>query len=62
MTRVDQHKIVETLNDYVYKMKGRDLDEFEMMRKRDRDDEELDELSRHSLSELYIKYVPERLR
>lgn len=62
MTRVEQHKIVETLKDYIHKMKGRDLDEFEMMRKRDRDDEELDLLTRHRLSELYIKYVPERLR
>ena len=62
MTRIEQHKIVETLNDYLHKMKGRDLDEFEMMRKRDRDDEELDELARHRLSELYIRYVPERIR
>ena len=62
MTRVEQHKLIETLWDYVHKMRGRDLDEFEMMRKRDRDDEELDELTRHCLSELYVKYVPERLR
>ncbi len=62
MTRVEQHKKVETLQDYLYKMKGRDLDEFEMLRKRDRDDEELDEYSLHTLSELYIKYVPERFR
>ena len=62
MTRVEQHKMVETLNDYMHKMKGRDLDDFEMMRKRDRDDEELDILSVHKLSELYVTYVPERLR
>jgi hypothetical protein len=62
MTRVEQHKMVETLKDYMHKMKGRDLDEFEMMRKRDRDDEELDVLSVHKLSELYVTYVPERLR
>jgi len=54
--------MVETLNDYMHKMKGRDLDDFEMMRKRDRDDEELDILSVHKLSELYVTYVPERLR
>jgi len=54
--------MVETLKDYMHKMKGRDLDDFEMMRKRDRDDEELDILSVHKLSELYVKYVPERLR
>ena len=62
MTRVEQHTIIETLEDYVHKMRGRDLDEFEMMRKRDRDDEDLDEISRHRLTELYIKYVPDRLR
>ena len=62
MTRIEQHKIVETLGDYVHKMHGSDLDDFEMMRKRDRDDEDLDVLSRRRLSELYIKYVPTRLR
>jgi len=43
-------------------MRGRDLDEFEMMRKRDRDDEDLDEMTRRRLTELFVKYVPERLR
>ncbi len=62
MTKVEQRKIIETLGDYMHRMHGRDLDEFEMMRKRDRDDEDLDELSRHHLTELYVKYVPERLR
>jgi hypothetical protein len=62
MTRVEQHKIIETLNDYIHKMRGRDLDEFEMIRKRDRDDEELDTLTVHRLSELYNQYVPARLR
>ena len=62
MTRIEQHKIIETLRDYVHKMRGRDLDDFEMMRKRDRDDEDLDVISRRRLSELYVKFVPERLR
>ena len=62
MTRVEQHKIIETLKDYVHKMHGRDLDDFEMMRKRDRDDEDLDEMTRRHLSELVVKYIPERLR
>ena len=62
MTRIEQHKIVEALQDYVHRMRGRDLDEFEMMRKRDRDDEDLDELTRYRLTEIYVKYVPERLR
>jgi hypothetical protein len=62
MTRVEQHKVVEMLKDYIHKMRGRDLEEFEMIRKRDRDDEDLDGISRSRLTELYVKYVPERLR
>jgi hypothetical protein len=62
MTKIEQHQIIETLRDYIHKMKGRDLDDFEMMRKRDRDDEDLDEMTRYRLKELYIQYVPERLR
>jgi hypothetical protein len=62
MTKVEQHEIVEILRDYLHKMHGNDLDDYEMMRKRDRDDEDLDVLSRRRLSELYVKFVPERLR
>jgi hypothetical protein len=62
MTKVEQHEIIEILRDYLHKMHGNDLDDFEMMRKRDRDDEDLDILSRRRLSELYVKFVPERLR
>jgi hypothetical protein len=62
MTKVEQHKMIETLHDYQQKMRGRDLDEFEMMRKRDRDDEELDAITRRRLLELYTLYVPERYR
>ena len=58
MTRVEQHKIIIGLEEYAYKMKGRDVEEFDMMRKRDRDDEELDMLSRRKLLELYQTYVP----
>lgn len=62
MTKIEQHKIIEILQDYVHKMNGRDMDDFDMFRKRDRDDEDLDELSRRRLSELYVKYVPDRFR
>ncbi len=61
-TKAEQHEIVELLKDYSPGMRGRDLDEFEMMRKRDRDDEDLDEMTRRRLTELYVKYVPERFR
>jgi len=62
MTRVEQHQMVETLNEYAHLMRGKDLDEFEMMRKRDRDDEELDAIRRKRLLELFERYVPERYR
>ncbi|HTK81184.1 MAG TPA: hypothetical protein VL633_02740 [Bacteroidota bacterium] len=62
MTRAEQHNMIELLKDYMHKMKGRDLDEFEMIRKRDRDDEDLDRITVHRLSELYQQYVPARLR
>jgi hypothetical protein len=62
MTKIEQHKIIETLREYSHKMKGRESDEFDMFRKRNRDDEDLDELSKKKLMELYTKYVPERFR
>jgi hypothetical protein len=62
MTKTEQHEIIELLREYMHKMKGRDLDDYEMMRKRDRDDEDLDSITRHKLSTLYVTYVPERLR
>lgn len=62
MTRTEQHAMIETLREYAHKLRGREADEFEMMRKRDRDDEELDELTRRRLVELYERCVPERFR
>ena len=62
MTRVEQHKLIETLREYEHKMSRRDLDEFEMMRKRDKDDEELDDLARRKLLQMVEAYVPERFR
>lgn len=62
MTRVEQHQIIETLSEYAHKMRGRDQDEFAMMRKRDRDDEELDAITRKKLLAYYETYVPERFR
>jgi hypothetical protein len=60
MTKVEQHKMIELLRDYSNKIRERDLEEFEMMRKRDKDDEDLDEMSRKRLLDLLAKYVPER--
>ena len=62
MTKIEQHKTIELLRDYSHKMRGRDLDDFEMFRKRDKDDEDLDDISRKKLADLVVKYVPERFR
>ncbi len=62
MTKAEQHKIIKTLGDYLHKMKGKEIDDFEMFRKRDYDDEELDKISSTKLLDLFNKYVPERFR
>mgnify|MGYP001438159596 CR=1 FL=1 len=62
MTRMEQRKMIETLREYAHKMRGRESDDFEMMRKRDRDDEDLDKLAVQRLLEMFEKYVPERYR
>ncbi len=62
MTHIEQHKIILELKDYAHKMQRRDLEEFEMFVKRDKDDEDLDNRSRERLKELYDQYVPARLR
>ena len=56
MTHEEQHRMIEELRDYMSRMKGRDYFDFEMFLKRDKDDEDLDSLSRRRLQELYEKY------
>jgi len=58
MTSVEQHKMVQRLKQVVMKMKPDDRRAFEMMAKRDRDDEELDVLTMAKLQELYAKFYP----
>jgi hypothetical protein len=58
MTHIQQHKIILELKDYSHKMKRLDLEEYEMFAKRDKDDEDLDAISRKRLSDLYILYIP----
>ena len=48
--------MIDELRDYVFKMKGKDYIDFEMFLKRDKDDEDLDEISKRRLVELYEKY------
>ncbi|HCV44199.1 MAG TPA: hypothetical protein DGH68_11995 [Bacteroidetes bacterium] len=62
MTHGEQHKLILELKDYTRRMKRRDLDEFEMFEKRDKDDEDLDKVSRQRLLVLYETYVPVQKR
>jgi len=52
--------MVDELRDYMNKMKGKDYYDFEMFWKRDRDNEDLDEMSKKRLVELYEKYCRKR--
>ncbi len=62
MTHIEQQKMIAELKDYSHKMSRYDQEEFEMYVKRDKDDEDLDNRSRSRLKELYVQYVPARLR
>lgn len=62
MTKSEQRRMIETLREYEHKLRGREADDFEMMRKRDRDDEELDRMSVARLIAMVEKHVPERFR
>jgi hypothetical protein len=50
------------LQDYERSMARSEREEFEMFVKRDKDDEDLDDISRMRLIALYHKHVPERKR
>lgn len=57
MTRIEQHKMIQELQEFASKMKGADLRAFEMLLKRDKDDEDLDAASMRTLQELHARYV-----
>ncbi|HTX19382.1 MAG TPA: hypothetical protein VMG34_12060 [Bacteroidota bacterium] len=56
MTRVEQHKLIDELRDFAPLMRGKDSFDFEMFIKRDKDDEELDQLSQQRLEQLLLTY------
>lgn len=62
MTHAEQHRMILELQDFAHKMSGREQEEFEMFVKRDRDDEDLDALSRKRLIALFETYVRYRQR
>ena len=57
MTSVEQHKLIAQLCDVMVKMTAKEREEFEMYRKRDKDDEDLDLFSKKRALELFEKYV-----
>lgn len=62
MTRSEQHQLIQRLRDFSSLMKGKDLYDYEMFLKRDRDDEDLDALSVRRLEELHERYVPKKTK
>lgn len=52
----EQKKLIESLKYKTSKMAPRDKYDYEMLLKRDKDDEELDSLSMKRLRELFEKY------
>jgi hypothetical protein len=60
MRIIEQHKLVNELKDFGGKMSSAERYEFDMMQKRDKDDEELDALSTAKLETMHRKYVVRR--
>jgi hypothetical protein len=58
MTSVEQRKMVQRLKQVTMKMSSTERQAFDMMAKRDRDDEELDSLAMSKLKQLHSKFFP----
>ena len=58
MTSVEQHKMIQRLKLVITKMTSEERRAFEMMAKRDHDDEELDSLTMANLRQLQTKFFP----
>ena len=57
MRILDQHKLVRELKDFVGKMTSAEKYDFEMMQKRDKDEEELDQLAWARLETMHTRLV-----
>ncbi len=62
MTHSEQKSIIRELRDYENALTRDEQEDFRMFVKRDKDDEDLDELSKKTLMALYEKYVVNRPR
>ena len=58
MTSVEQRKMIQKLKTVVMKMSVEERRAFEMMAKRDHDDEELDSLTMAKVKQLQVKFFP----
>jgi hypothetical protein len=57
MTTVEQHKLVLDLCDHIRKMTRAEQEAFDMLFRRDKDDEDLDLFAKKELTALHDKYV-----
>lgn len=57
MTHVEQKKIIAELRDYDNKMNRHEQEEYRMFAKRNKDDEDLDDISKKKLLQMYEKYI-----
>lgn len=62
MTRSEQHEQIEELKSSVGSMSREDRYEFDMLVKRDKDDEDLDSVARETLRRLAERYIRRKSR
>jgi hypothetical protein len=62
MTHEEQKKMIEELRDYTHRMTRTEEEAFQMYVKRKKDDEDLDTLSQKKLTDMYERYVVNRVR
>ena len=62
MRILDQHKLVNELKAFVGKMTSSERYEFDMIQKRDKDDEELDQLTNTKLESMHKRYAVKKSR
>ncbi len=62
MTKSEQQRMIRDLQAHAARMNRTELETFEMLRKRDKDDEDLDALAIRTLEHLHAKFLPSRTR
>ena len=62
MTKAEQQRMIKDLQGHAARMNRTELETFEMLRKRDKDDEDLDALAVRTLEQLHAKFLPTRTK